>query len=469
MLKATSVYYLNEIGKRDNLEDSIFPPPGEAGINNNIFIVCDGVGGLNKGEIASRIVCQTMGQLFEGKSRIMETDIENAKEAAIKVMADYQLKHDESKSMATTLTVAVLNPDSTLLAWCGDSRILHIRNGQIIYQTIDHSLVAELVKTQQITAEEARTHPMRNRILRSLNSEGIQSEIEFHYLDNVQEGDWILLCTDGVLENLDEVQVKNIFTDQTDSSSDPGKAIRNLCYGKTSDNYSMYLIRIGKTEVKPKKSPKKIMVGAAVIVLLAATFFVFNYFSGKNNEQIAQQTRSAAVNEPKPAQNSTIEKENQTSPVSTKIPTVQHDDPIEPNISAKETSKKQDTIISNQGYGGDRTWTHFVSINIKYPDSAKTDTITGTAIVNFTINEQGHPVDFIRKTKLGHGLEDELIRVIQLAKWKPYKLNNIARSSSYTVTYKFVLPVDQNIKKPNVNPDTQKENQPKEDQQKGQN
>jgi TonB family protein len=231
----------------------------------------------------------------------------------------------------------------------------------------------------------------------------------------------------------------------------------------------MYLIRIGKTEVKPKKSPKKIMVGAAVIVLLAATFFVFNYFSGKNNEQIAQQTRSAAVNEPKPAQNSTIEKENQTSPVSTKIPTVQHDDPIEPNISAKETSKKQDTIISNQGYGGDRTWTHFVSINIKYPDSAKTDTITGTAIVNFTINEQGHPVDFIRKTKLGHGLEDELIRVIQLAKWKPYKLNNIARSSSYTVTYKFVLPVDQNIKKPNVNPDTQKENQPKEDQQKGQN
>jgi PPM family protein phosphatase len=473
MQKLTSIFYLNEIGKRDNLEDSIFPLSGQASIATNLFIVCDGVGGLNKGEIASRIVCQTMGQALEGKSKITNADIESAKDAAIRAMADYQRKHDESKSMATTLTLAALNPDSILLAWCGDSRILQIRDGKIIYETTDHSLVAELVKTQQITAQEARSHPLRNRILRSLNSEGAQSEIEFHYLDDVRQGDWILLCTDGVLENLDELQVERIFTHQAEDSIDAGKAIRDLCYGKTSDNYSMYLIRLGNVKAKAKARPKKMMIASACVVFLALAFFASNYITGKGSEQMAQQSRSATVKEPGPVQNPTMEKEKPkstlTPPVNTEITSTKTNEPIDQNNIGKDIQKNQDSVITKQGYAGEKSWIHFATDKIIYPDSAKTDSITGTAIVTFTINEQGHPIDFKRKTKLGHGLEDELIRVIQLAKWKPYKFNNVAKSSSHTVFYKFVLPVDQNIKKPNTNLDTQKENQPKENQQKEQN
>ena len=151
---------VSEKGGRLNNEDSIFPLPETANSNQNLFLVCDGVGGAEKGEIASSLACESF-QTFFSTFREGEPNADFINKAIRYTEArfdDYVAIHPEAKGMATTLTMTFVGTTGITLAHVGDSRIYHFRKGEILFQTEDHSLVNSLVKLGKITHEEVAHH-----------------------------------------------------------------------------------------------------------------------------------------------------------------------------------------------------------------------------------------------------------------------------------------------------------------------
>ena len=154
-------------------------------------------------------------------------------------MKDFAFKHPGAARMGTTITLVYIGFNHISAAWCGDSRIYLFQNGKIRWHSEYHSYVAALVKHGEITAQEARNHPKRNVITRSLSSYGNASEIDLYHINDVKENDTLLLCTDGLLEQISEATLSKIMLDQTEN-----KVLLFLHYAKekTKDNFSMYLL-----------------------------------------------------------------------------------------------------------------------------------------------------------------------------------------------------------------------------------
>ena len=132
---------ITEKGGRSNNEDSIYPLPEQVTLDQKLFMVCDGVGGAEKGEVASSLACESIQTFF---STFLKDDptpefIHKAVHYAEVCFDSYVQEHPEAMGMATTLTMAYIASSGIVLAHIGDSRIYHLRKGEILYQTEDHS------------------------------------------------------------------------------------------------------------------------------------------------------------------------------------------------------------------------------------------------------------------------------------------------------------------------------------------
>jgi len=225
------------------MEDHIYPLPGQASLSDKLFIVCDGLGGQSFGDVASRLTCTVISDFLLNLDiyEICEKDIQDAVEAAVLKLKDYAVNARGAEKMATTLTLAFLQPNGIWLAWCGDSRIYHIRNGSILWKSKDHSLVQHLLDSGRITEFEARYHPKRNVILQCISAQNSITKIDTQFIADIVPGDYILLCTDGLLENISEIEIKNIL-EQNQLETDKKQLFLDYCIYKTRDNYSMYLL-----------------------------------------------------------------------------------------------------------------------------------------------------------------------------------------------------------------------------------
>ncbi len=249
MKTITQIYLptcLNELGSRTNNEDAIFPK--QASEESNLFLVCDGVGGQAKGEIASAIICEEFPAYFS--KRKVEIKEEGFLAAGLRHVEE-QLKASiqefpEREKMASTLTLFYLDrvKNKALLAWVGDSRIYHIRNGEVLFQTKDHSEVQQLLEMGEISEEEAKDHPRKNVITRAVSGRNA-SRIDQKLIEDIQENDFFFLCSDGILENLNTPNIKAWFK-AVHSAKEIKTNIEENAKGKTKDNYSMYLIKIKK-------------------------------------------------------------------------------------------------------------------------------------------------------------------------------------------------------------------------------
>lgn len=238
-------YGVTEKGGRLNNEDSIYPLPEEVNSNQRLFLVCDGVGGAEKGEIASALACECFQTYF---STFLEGDpTEEFIQKAIRYTEarfdDYVAAHPEAKGMATTLTMLYVGAEGLILAHVGDSRIYQFRNGTILYQTEDHSLVNSLIRLGKITTEEASTHPQRNVIIRAIQGCEQPTKADVVLLNDISINDFFFLCTDGVLERFNSQSLAELFSTKT-SPVNIKNAILEQCNGKTRDNYSFYILAI---------------------------------------------------------------------------------------------------------------------------------------------------------------------------------------------------------------------------------
>ncbi|MCC5945896.1 MAG: serine/threonine-protein phosphatase [Bernardetiaceae bacterium] len=245
---------VNEVGGRQNNEDSIFPENGKAKIQDAVFLVCDGVGGAAKGEIASQIVAQTIGRHIQNLNQVSSPPI--VMQAFDKAQAEID-KHisqnPESKGMATTLTFLHLHEAGATVAHCGDSRVYQFRKNQILFATDDHSYVNQLLKSGIITPEEAKNHSKKNVITRAMQGNSAKDEDapkvkpDIHYIQNIEKGDIFLLCTDGVLERFEDEELTHLIAQKLPIENKMAQ-IKTECEGNTKDNFSAYLIEIKEVQ-----------------------------------------------------------------------------------------------------------------------------------------------------------------------------------------------------------------------------
>jgi serine/threonine protein phosphatase PrpC len=232
-------------GGRSNNEDNIFPAADDATQHQQWFMVCDGVGGAARGEIASHIAVESFNDYFIQNQEPVATPlyIQSALDYVQTQFDDYLGRHPEGQGMATTLTMVFFHEAGATVAHIGDSRVYHLRDGKVIWRTEDHSLVNQLLKAGVISREEAREHPQRNVIERAIQGSVKPVKADVQILNDVRPGDYFFLCTDGVLERVSDELLENVLG--TDASNEQKKqTLIDCCTGKTKDNFSAYLLQI---------------------------------------------------------------------------------------------------------------------------------------------------------------------------------------------------------------------------------
>ena len=207
-------YYLTDPGKvRDHNEDSVVVTENA---NKEILLaVADGMGGHLAGEVASSIAITHIGKRFREMSTVgnKEDAFNWLQEAFSEINAliyKYTEDHPESKVMGTTLVTAILTEEFLLFGNIGDSSGFVIKNDRLHKITVDHTLVNLLVKSGELTEEEAKDHPRKNVLMKAL---GAVTNVEMDIFDVETDIDGIVLCSDGLTNMLDDEQIIKVLKD----------------------------------------------------------------------------------------------------------------------------------------------------------------------------------------------------------------------------------------------------------------
>ncbi|AVK62943.1 Stp1/IreP family PP2C-type Ser/Thr phosphatase [Lactobacillus sp. CBA3606] len=213
--------YRSDIGQqREENEDYVGVFKNTAGIN--FAIVADGIGGHQGGDVASEMAVSHMGYRFENTTFSQPTDavkwLANEVQDENQHIIDKAREFSDLNGMGTTMVAALLFDDEFLMANIGDSRGYLLRDGELRQLTEDHSLVNELVKRGEISAEEARQHPQKNIITRTL---GISPDADIDTnLYKMQAGDQLLLCSDGLTNMVTDAQLMQVLQTTTQSATE---------------------------------------------------------------------------------------------------------------------------------------------------------------------------------------------------------------------------------------------------------
>lgn len=244
---------MSEIGRRSNQEDAIFPAVGKATVNDRLFIVCDGMGGHESGEVASNCVVQSISSCLKDvkPGDFSLTNFSDALSYAYEQLDALDNIPNNKKRMGTTLTFLYLGDKNILIAHIGDSRVYQLRqssdgNVEIVHKTEDHSLVNDYVKAKLITPQEAKIHPQKNIITRAMQPHLEQRcKATTFESDNVKAGDYFFLCSDGVIESIDDDMLINILGEPLSNEEKLNK-IKEICSLYSNDNHTAYLIQIAE-------------------------------------------------------------------------------------------------------------------------------------------------------------------------------------------------------------------------------
>ncbi len=219
-----------DIGRvRERNEDSVLVDPP-------LYVVADGMGGHRGGQVASQVALETMETLAgEGRGSLAE-HVRKANRA----VWDRSEEDEKLSGMGTTLTAARIEGTSALIAHVGDSRAYMLRDGVLRQLTTDHTLVARMVKSGEITEAEADVHPHKNVLTRAL---GTDEEVEVDEDSiSLEDGDRLLLCSDGLTGMVTEDQIQAILenSDQPQQAADRLVKAANRAGG--IDNISVVVI-----------------------------------------------------------------------------------------------------------------------------------------------------------------------------------------------------------------------------------
>lgn len=260
------VYSIMEFGQRvdaqgnPHQEDCLFPEFGTQSSADRLFVLCDGMGGHSAGEVASATVCEAMGHSalagMEGSGGLFTDDmLQQAIDDAFDALDAKD--NGAEKKMGTTMTLLMLHEGGATVAHMGDSRVYQIRPGEdaahtsILFETEDHSLVNDLIKVEVLTPEEARLSPQKNVITRAMQPHmEHRPKADVAHLTDIRPGDYFYMCTDGMLEQMDDTNIRFIFSDKGgDAQNKVG--ILTQATVENRDNHTAFVIEILDVEGEP--------------------------------------------------------------------------------------------------------------------------------------------------------------------------------------------------------------------------
>lgn len=230
--------------KRDRNEDSLFVMPQE-----NIYIVADGVGGQNSGELASMMAVKSIAEYIKCNPLYGMDDEEELKSYFLECMKEvnqiiYQTAKcsEENVGMATTVVMLHLNKGNAYFINVGDSRAYICRDGQISQVTEDHTYVNELLKGGSITKEEAEIHPKKNMITRALGGEE-KILPDFYRLEAFKD-DIIILCSDGLYGELSAEEIFDMASASNSMSTLSRDLVDRANQNGGNDNITVICLKI---------------------------------------------------------------------------------------------------------------------------------------------------------------------------------------------------------------------------------
>jgi Serine/threonine protein phosphatase len=233
----TDTAQISETGGRDvNQDDCLWHQDEDTGI----WIVADGLGGHRGGEVASTLAAEAVRDAFEARPSLEGDRIGGHIETAHQTILEQQDERPELSTMRTTIVALFRCGAEVRWAHVGDARLYHFRGGGVRFQTKDHSLPQTEVAAGNISPDEIRFHPDRERLLRAMGQEGDVRPDVASEITPLEEGDAFLLCTDGFWEYVIETQME-VALAKSASAADwldrMEQVLRSRAEG-THDNYS---------------------------------------------------------------------------------------------------------------------------------------------------------------------------------------------------------------------------------------
>lgn len=233
-------YFITDPGKvRERNEDRVSIVENES--FEKLLIVADGMGGHKNGEIASSLAIELITKRFSGISSVGNKEdainwIQSTVSEANVEIFKYVASHPESQGMGTTIVLAILTPSFLLIGNIGDSSGYIYKNKKVHKITIDHTLVNLLVKSGELTEEEAKTHPKKNVLMKALGS---STNVEMDIFNVDLNIDGIFLCSDGLTNMLDDNQISKVLSENIDIKSKLEKLVFKANNRGGNDNISI--------------------------------------------------------------------------------------------------------------------------------------------------------------------------------------------------------------------------------------
>lgn len=286
-IRISSPQGFSEIGQKTNQEDSMFPDSCTASEKQRVFIVCDGLGGHEHGEVASKCVAETIGMITSSAplrtANEMRKLFEKALEEAYNRLDELDNGYEGGRTMGTTIAFLAICSDSILSAHIGDSRIYQLRKGKgVVFQSRDHSLVNDLLASGELDENGAKNFLHKNVITRAIQPhQEYRDKASYKVISDVRKGDVFFLCSDGILEKIDNDDLAQILLQKTDLNSRIGRLKKECRKRETRDNNSCYAFEIVYSEcdreygLASKKLATIIDVILVILFIITACMFIF--------------------------------------------------------------------------------------------------------------------------------------------------------------------------------------------------
>ena len=250
-------------------------------VQSPLFCVCDGMGGHAAGEVASSIAVETIAKTAPQSADAAR--LAAAVEAANAAVIEAALNGLGKPGMGCTATCAYIENDTLAIAHVGDSRAYLLHEGTLIRVTRDHSYVEELVDAGEITADEARVHPNRSVITRALGSD--PAMYADHFTLHIEEGDRLILCSDGLSSMIPDSDIENIATQSSTAQICVDNLVDAALAAGGHDNVTVVVVDLVDDGVmrEAKRVRRRNVTIAAVLALvfvLAAGIWAYTGVTG---------------------------------------------------------------------------------------------------------------------------------------------------------------------------------------------
>jgi PPM family protein phosphatase len=211
--------------------------------NRALFVVADGMGGHDAGELASRIAVDAVRQNVRDNTMPHEAPLRTVELALQRANTEVRREAaHRGSNMGTTLSVALIADGAAYIGSVGDSRVYWMENGSITQVTEDHTLVAKLAAAGKLSKEEARNHPRSNLLYRTIGTDDtVKAGL---YRVELKKGGTLLLCTDGLWGEVEDEAIRRICTDEPHTEIVCARLVQRANANGGKDNITAVVVKV---------------------------------------------------------------------------------------------------------------------------------------------------------------------------------------------------------------------------------